>query len=77
MGGLLETIQHNKTGILVSPTNKKELISALVKICNDKEFANKLGENANKLVLEKFNFKETVSAFEKEFLNAYEFFKKI
>lgn len=75
MGGLLETIINNETGILIDPKNQKNLITAIKRICNDKVFASKLGIQANKHVQNNFNFENTVIEFEKEFLAAYETFK--
>lgn len=53
-----EVIKPLETGILVEAGDAKELVQAIGKLADDKSLREKLGENAQKLVLE--NFEEKV-----------------
>ena len=53
-----EAVQHNETGILVDAGDAEKLASVISKLTDDKSTRDKLGGNAQKLVLE--NFEEKV-----------------
>jgi N-acetyl-alpha-D-glucosaminyl L-malate synthase BshA len=55
-GGLNETIDHNRTGLLVEPDNPKQLAEAIKRILNNDELATQLGDNAREKVLTDFNW---------------------
>lgn len=46
VGGILDLVQDNKTGILVEPKNPEAIASAVIKISSNPEFANLLIQNA-------------------------------
>jgi glycosyltransferase involved in cell wall biosynthesis len=64
-GGVPELIKDNQTGILVDPQNIDAIADQIVKLCNDRELAVRLGENARKDVLKNFNFDDFVEDFER------------
>jgi glycosyltransferase involved in cell wall biosynthesis len=59
--GLSDAISDNKTGLLVSPKNKVELVNAINKLLNDKELREKMGQNG-RLYVEKYFSKNHVQS---------------
>jgi glycosyltransferase involved in cell wall biosynthesis len=55
VGGIPEVVKHNKTGLLVSPRSPKSLASAILKLYQDKELADRLGQNGYEEVHRKFS----------------------
>ena len=55
-GGLAEIVEHLKTGIKVPPGNVYELGNAILRLIYDKSLARYLGENARKIVYEKYTW---------------------
>jgi len=53
--GIPYTIQNNKNGILVEPENSLELSNAIVKLLNDSELREKLGQSGYNFVNEECN----------------------
>lgn len=66
VGGTLEIITHNQSGIIIKPYNSKEVINALEKLLDNPELRNRLGENARKEIEQKFNWENSVSLYLKE-----------
>ena len=56
VGGIPEMIYDGKTGFLVNEGDYKKWIEKILEILDDKELAEKLGEEAQRLVIEKFNW---------------------
>lgn len=56
VGGILDIIENNKTGILVESENSKEISEALLKLYSQPETANQLADNALH-GLNKYNWK--------------------
>lgn len=56
--GIPELIEHEKTGLLVTPGNSGELAEAIVRILRNKAFGRELGMGARKAVLREFNQSE-------------------
>lgn len=54
-GGNVELIENNKTGILIEYDNKEELISAILKLWQDKNLSEVLAKNAKEKVEKFFN----------------------
>jgi len=52
--GCVDAVVDGQTGILVAPGSTTELEEAMRTILNDREMAERLGENGRKFVLEKF-----------------------
>ena len=68
VGGIPEMIYDNKTGLLVDEGDVDGWIKNITRILDDKEFSEKLGKEARKLVIEKFNWKIVA----KKFIDAVE-----
>lgn len=68
VGGNVEIIKNNETGLLVPVKNSRELYIAMKKLYADKELRDKLGKNARQQYLQKFQFNEIV---EKQFIPLY------
>jgi glycosyltransferase involved in cell wall biosynthesis len=54
VGGIPETIVHNKTGLIVKPKDSQELAEKILYLLNNDEEAKKMGEQAQKKVKQKF-----------------------
>ncbi|MEA2088661.1 MAG: glycosyltransferase family 4 protein [Patescibacteria group bacterium] len=64
-GGVVEAIIHNETGLLVNPININEISNAVIKLLNNKNFAEKLGENGEKRVKQEFSWKKQIKKIER------------
>jgi len=60
VGGIPEIIEDKKTGILVSPKNSGEIISALNRLINCPEEREIFGQAAKNKIDTEFNFKKTI-----------------
>lgn len=67
IGGIPYVIDNEKNGLLVEPKNAQQLAQAITRILKDSKFAEKLGENGYKKVVEHFNF-------EKQLIKTYQTF---
>lgn len=56
VGGIVDIIKHNETGILVPEKNSDELAKALLKILQDQSLANRLAEQGYNYVNTKYNW---------------------
>ena len=56
VGGIPEAISEGKDGLLVNPNSVEELVKAIIRILSDDRFAQNLGKNGRKKVLEKYTF---------------------
>ncbi|MDD4894007.1 MAG: lipopolysaccharide heptosyltransferase II [Candidatus Omnitrophica bacterium] len=57
VGGVIDIIEDNKTGLLVAPADPTSIAEAAIKIFKDAELGRTLAENAYKKVQEKYNIK--------------------
>ncbi|MCX5712829.1 MAG: GT4 family glycosyltransferase PelF, partial [Candidatus Omnitrophica bacterium] len=68
VGGVVDIIDHDKTGLLVPAADPQAMADAVLKIYKDKELARVLAENAYEKLKEKFNVelmvKNTISVYE-------------
>ena len=55
VGGIPEVVKHGQTGLLVSPRSPKSLAKAILKIYEDKELAQRLGQKGYEIVHRKFS----------------------
>jgi N-acetyl-alpha-D-glucosaminyl L-malate synthase BshA len=55
-GGLKETIDHEKTGLLVDPDDPRQLASAILRILNDERLAQYLGASGRRKVEAEFDW---------------------
>lgn len=69
VGGNVEIIENEKTGLLVSKENTAELYSAMKRLYENNELRKELGKNARIQYLEKFQFNQIVN---KSFMPLYE-----
>ena len=56
VGGVHEIISNNKTGLLVTPNNSKELLEKINYLLNDIDLCNRLANNAHEFVLKNFSW---------------------
>ena len=64
-------IKNAQAGIVVEPENSKEIAEAVLKLYNDMELRNKLGENARKYVMEHYARETITRKLEKILMNLY------
>ena len=55
VGGIPDSVAHEKSGILVEEKNPEEIAHALYKLINDEELRSKFGRYGKEFVEEKFN----------------------
>jgi glycosyltransferase involved in cell wall biosynthesis len=56
LDGLVEVVRHGETGFLVEPGNVAELRDRIMTVLADRGLARRLGDNARRLVLERFTW---------------------
>jgi len=56
VGGILEVVVHEETGLLVEPANPRKMADAVNKLLKDPEMARMLGENSRRRVEELFSW---------------------
>ena len=61
VGGVPETIENGKNGVLVEPKNAKELAKAILKLIKNKSLGNSLAKRAKQTVEEKFGLEKMLS----------------
>jgi len=64
VGGILEIIDHDRTGLLVEPGNHAQLGHSLCALMGDSARSRQLGAAARADVLARFSFDRMVRAFE-------------
>lgn len=72
-GGIVNIVQHNKTGILVEPKNSDALARAIVRLLTNEPLRNRLTENGVRLVEKEFTLERTLDrldAFVKKILTS-------
>jgi glycosyltransferase involved in cell wall biosynthesis len=62
VGGIPRICTHEENSLLVEPKNSRELAEAMLRIINDKNLGEKLGNNGRKLVEEKYSLEEVSKA---------------
>jgi mannosylfructose-phosphate synthase len=55
-GGIRNTITHEKNGMLVNPEDPNEFAEGMLKILRDDSFRDKLGEEANRLIVDHYSW---------------------
>ncbi|MEM2261510.1 MAG: glycosyltransferase family 4 protein [Ignisphaera sp.] len=58
IAGINDVISHRVNGILVPPKNTKALVEAIIQLLEDRDLRRKLGENARKLIVEKYSWQK-------------------
>ena len=64
VGGVSELIDHNVDGLLVEPNNPKKLAELIRLLLEDGKLQKKLGTNARKKMVNKFNWDQIIKEFE-------------
>jgi glycosyltransferase involved in cell wall biosynthesis len=55
VGGISDTIEHGKTGLLVETRNSKRIAEAVLQLIEDENMQKRMGEEGRKLVKEKYS----------------------
>ncbi len=76
IGGIPEQIQHMKTGLLFKPGNEEDFKEKLDYLIKKPSEIRRMGKNAKKFVMERFNWKNTILQYEKEYSDTIKLFKK-
>jgi len=67
--GIPEVVKHDFSGLLVKPSNISEIEHAVVRLLEDKSFANHLGENARRTIVRDYSWEKiarrTLEVYEK------------
>ena len=56
VGGVHELVSNNKTGLLITPNNSKELLEKINYLLNDIDLCNRLANNAHEFVMKNFSW---------------------
>jgi phosphatidylinositol alpha-1,6-mannosyltransferase len=67
VGGILDAVQHEVTGLLVAPESPNELAAAVSRLHSDPELASRLSAQGAELVSRRFTRKACAQAFSAEF----------
>ncbi len=54
MGGILDLIKENETGVLVAPRDSDQIASSVIRLLQDPAFSNQLGERLRREVFDDF-----------------------
>jgi glycosyltransferase involved in cell wall biosynthesis len=54
-GGLREIVRHNKTGLLVPPSNERELAAALVRLTSDRKLCETMGAAGRAVAIQEYD----------------------
>ena len=60
IGGIVDSIKHEKTGLLIEPKDSENLADSIIRLLEDRNFAMKLAKNGRQLMLEQFSLNKTV-----------------
>tara|TARA_A100001015_G_C15029690_1_gene732506 strand:+ start:1998 stop:3173 length:1176 start_codon:yes stop_codon:yes gene_type:complete len=63
IGGLTEVVEHQKTGILVPPSNPGALANAISHLINNPDLRYKMGKRGRKRVLKNFDIEKNIPLF--------------
>ncbi len=70
LGGILEAIRHEQTGLIVEPKNSRQLHEAISRVLHDARLGQTLGAAARKLAQEKFDLETMLDKMERLFHEA-------
>jgi len=62
-GGMNEAIEDGKTGLLVNSSDTKEIANAIINLLSDRNYAQALGENGRRRIIEELNWDRAVKKF--------------
>ncbi len=69
-GGLVDAVDHDKSGLLVDPQDIGAVAEALVSVLNDPAVADRLGKEGRRRVLERFTWDKVIGEARKVFAEA-------
>ncbi len=69
VGGMVDTIRHRETGLLVPPDAPEELAQAILELLSDEDKARRLALRGREWALERFTLAKTVSDIDKLYQN--------
>jgi phosphatidylinositol alpha-1,6-mannosyltransferase len=69
-GGIPDAVIDGVTGVLVNPTDVKDIAAAIIKLLTDKGYARRLGENGRRRVETEMNWDNTVASVRTRLLNS-------
>ena len=69
VGGVHELVSNNKTGLLVTPNNSKELLEKINYLLNDIDLCNRLTNNAHEFVMKNFSWEVLLPKYVKLYEN--------
>ena len=70
IGGMLDTITHEETGLHVQPGNSRQLSDSLIRILKNDSFRNELGQNARKKALKEYSSNVVIKRVEQLYIDA-------
>lgn len=70
IGGMLDTIVHNETGLHIQPGNSVQISDSLIRILKNDSLRDALGKNARKKALKDFSYDVVIKQVEKVYLDA-------
>jgi phosphatidylinositol alpha-1,6-mannosyltransferase len=71
-GGLVDAVDHDKSGLLVDPQDIGAVAEALVSVLTDSSVAERLGKEGRRRVLERFTWDQVIADARKVFEEALE-----
>lgn len=60
-GGVADAIEHNKSGLLVNPLSKNEIVNSVIKLIRHKDYARQMSEYGYKRVVKNFNWPQQLA----------------
>ena len=72
VGGIVDIINHNVNGLLVENGDEEQLYSANEHVLKDKKLAQRLGLEARKTAIEKFNIDKNIQVLDRTFFSSIE-----
>jgi len=69
-GGLVDAVEHDRTGLLVDPQDIGAVAEALVSVLTDATLADRLGKEGRRRVLERFTWEKVIGEARKVFAEA-------
>lgn len=70
IGGMLDTIVHEETGLLVQPKNSEHLSNSIIRLLKNDRLRIELGQNGRKRVLKEYSSNVVINKVEQSYLNA-------
>jgi glycosyltransferase involved in cell wall biosynthesis len=68
LGGIPEVIENDLNGFLVPPNDSGQLANALIRLLDNKNLAQKMGESSKKIYQEKFSLEHMIKTVEEDYL---------